>query len=84
MALRSGPACPQHCCKSTASPKFQSVAELKVWALQAGWDERRRAELQALLAPYVVLQSEERIGKQYAYARAESLSAVRPLDPADA
>lgn len=63
---------------------FQSIAELEVWALRAGWGERRRAQFQAFLAPYVVIPPDQRITGQYAYARAESLNAGRPIDPADA
>ena len=62
----------------------QSLAELEVWALRANWGARRKAELHAFLAAYVLIYPDERIVTQYAFARYESLKVGITIDPADA
>lgn len=63
---------------------FHSVAELEVWALRAGWGERRRAEFQAFLALYTVIPHDPLISHHYAQVRAQCLNVGRSIDPADA
>jgi tRNA(fMet)-specific endonuclease VapC len=63
---------------------FMTVAELDWWARARGWGERRRAELEAYLQRYTVIDSDRALCRQWAEVRHQARQAGRAIAPADA
>lgn len=67
-----------------AAVSFMTVAELRLLPLQNDWGERRRAELEAHLARYAVLESDDDLCRWWARVRDEAFRRARPISPSDA
>lgn len=63
---------------------FMSLAELRRWAMERSWGERRRQELEDYLARYLVVHSEDRICNHWAEATTTAQLKGRPIAAADA
>ena len=63
---------------------IQALAELRVWALRAGWGERKMAALLGFLNAYALVYPDKAMIEWYAYARFHSLGVGINIDPADA
>ncbi|RJF72744.1 type II toxin-antitoxin system VapC family toxin [Deinococcus cavernae] len=63
---------------------FQVVAELEEWMLNDRWSEPRRERLRNYLHQYVVIESDERMGRIWGAVRHACQKAGRRIDPADA
>jgi tRNA(fMet)-specific endonuclease VapC len=63
---------------------FMTVAELYRWAVERGWDERRRAKLEERLKDYVIYSVDRPLCRQWATITAEASSNGTPIDSKDA
>ena len=63
---------------------FQSVAELRLWALIKGWGDARRQSLDAALAQYVVLPYDNAMAHAWASLKAHRRRLGRPIETGDA
>lgn len=63
---------------------FMTVAEMRQGALDANWGARKCAVLEAYLADFSVLHSDNLLCSTWAAVRNESLSKGRPISSADA
>lgn len=63
---------------------FMTIAELDQWANLHHWGERKRAELEAFLRPYTVIESDRELCRQWAAIRAEVQSNGYHIETADA
>ena len=62
---------------------FMSLAELRRWALERGWGESRRQELEDYLTRYLVLHSDDLMCDRWAQAMISARLLGRPIGPAD-
>lgn len=62
---------------------FTSVGEAHYGAFKRGWGERRRAELEAALRPYLVLPYHRDLAMTWARLRAETEARGRPVGAND-
>jgi predicted nucleic acid-binding protein len=63
---------------------FMSLAELRRWALERNWSERRRRELEDYLARYLVIHSEDQICARWAEATKSARLNGLPIAASDA
>ncbi|HEV2762010.1 MAG TPA: PIN domain-containing protein [Pyrinomonadaceae bacterium] len=63
---------------------FQTLAELELWALSAGWGDRRKQELEQHLRRYIVQDSSPDICRRWAEVQASARRRGRPVAAADA
>lgn len=63
---------------------FMSLAELRRWALERNWGERRHQELEEYLARYLVVHSENQICARWAEATTTARSKGRSIAASDA
>lgn len=63
---------------------FQTVAELRLWALVRRWGAARQAGLDALLRRFVVLPYDAAMADQWAHVTAHCRSVGKPIDCGDA
>src|SRR5215469_8314602 len=63
---------------------FMTLAEMRQGALDANWGERKWHLLEAYLADFSVLNSDDRLCSTWARVRNESLRKGRPISSADA
>ena len=63
---------------------FQTLAELRDWALKSGWGARRKQSLRDFLRPIVVIHSDERICTLWAEVTQAARTSGRPIGTADA
>ena len=63
---------------------FQSVAELRLWALVRRWGQTRRQSLSASLARCVVLPVDDRLSQLWAEITAHRRALGRPIECGDA
>jgi tRNA(fMet)-specific endonuclease VapC len=61
-----------------------SLAELRRWALERNWGEKRRQELEAYLTRYLILHSDDLMCDRWARAINSARLHGRPITPADA
>ena len=63
---------------------FQTIAELRLWALVRRWGPSRQAELNAVLQRFVVLPYDCPIAEHWAQLTAHRRQLGRPIDCGDA
>ncbi|MDQ3803374.1 MAG: type II toxin-antitoxin system VapC family toxin [Acidobacteriota bacterium] len=63
---------------------FQTLAELELWALAAGWGESRRQRLARYLRRYLVEDSSPALCRRWAEALDDARRRGRPIAAADA
>jgi tRNA(fMet)-specific endonuclease VapC len=63
---------------------FQSVAELRLWALVRRWGEPRRRSLESAFARYTVLPYDDRMSQHWAELTAHRRRIGRPIETGDA
>jgi tRNA(fMet)-specific endonuclease VapC len=63
---------------------FQSVAELRLWALIRRWGDTRRRSLDAALARYTVLPYDDAMAHAWAHLTAHRRRLGRPIETGDA
>lgn len=63
---------------------FQSLAELRRWALERRWGEERRAKLDAFVKRFVVVGPSEDTCERWAAIMANAKSRGRPMSAQDA
>ena len=63
---------------------FMSLGELRRWALERSWGERRRQELEDYLTRYLILHSDDQMCDRWAAAMHSSRKRGQPVAPADA
>jgi len=63
---------------------FQTVAELRLWALVRRWGSSRRSAFDLLLEQYVVLPYDSSMAEYWATVTAHRRSIGRPIDCGDA
>jgi tRNA(fMet)-specific endonuclease VapC len=63
---------------------FQTQAELRRWALAAGWGQRRREDLESRLEKYVVEYSTDVLSWRWAEVMESGRRNGRPISAADA
>ncbi len=63
---------------------FQTLAEMELWALAAGWDARRRQQLARYLRRYIVLDSSPALCRRWAEVLDDARRRGRPIATADA
>jgi predicted nucleic acid-binding protein len=63
---------------------FQTVAELRLWALIRRWGQRRRAQLDALLQRFVVLRYDAQMAQHWAEVAEHRRRLGRPIECGDA
>jgi predicted nucleic acid-binding protein len=63
---------------------FQSVAEIRLWAVLRGWGAARQAVVDALLRQIIVLPYDALMAEQWARVTAQRRRAGRPIDCGDA
>ncbi len=63
---------------------FQSVAELRAWAILRNWGRRRRERLDKVLGKYVVLPYDSRMADRWAEVTAHCRRAGRQVSCGDA
>jgi len=63
---------------------FQTVAELRLWALVRNWAPERRAGLDSLLRHFVVLPYDSAMAQKWAEITAHRRGIGRPIDCGDA
>lgn len=63
---------------------FQTVAELRLWALVRRWGQSRQAQLDALLQGFVVLRYDLPMAQQWAQVTAHRRHLGRPIECGDA
>jgi predicted nucleic acid-binding protein len=63
---------------------FMTMAELDLWAKAHNWGERRRAELDAFLQPYTVIESDRELCRQWAALKHQVQRSGYHIETADA
>jgi predicted nucleic acid-binding protein len=63
---------------------FQTLAELELWALSAGWGVRRKQQLEQYLRRYIVQDSSPALGRRWAEVVDGARRRGRPVAAADA
>lgn len=63
---------------------FQTVAELRLWALVRRWGQSRQAQLDALLQRFVVLRYDSPMAQHWAQVTAHRRHLGRPIKCGDA
>jgi tRNA(fMet)-specific endonuclease VapC len=63
---------------------FQTLAELELWALSAGWGARRKQQLQQHLRRYIVQDSSPALCRRWAEIIDDGRRRGRPVATADA
>lgn len=63
---------------------FQTLAELELWALSAGWGARRKQQLEHYLRRYIVQDSSPALGRRWAEVVDGARRCDRPVATADA
>jgi predicted nucleic acid-binding protein len=63
---------------------FQSVAELRLWALLRNWGERRRTNLEISIARCLILPFDDGISRRWAEVNSHRLRVGRPIQCGDA
>jgi tRNA(fMet)-specific endonuclease VapC len=63
---------------------FQSVAELRLWAIVRQWGQKRRLSLDSSLARCVVLPYDDAMSRRWAEVTAHRQGVGRPIDCGDA
>ena len=58
---------------------FMSLAELRRWALERNWGEKRRKELEEYLARYLILHSDDQMCDRWAQAINSARLSGRPI-----
>ena len=63
---------------------FQTLAELELWALAAGWGDRRQQQLEHYLRRYIVQDSSPPLCRRWAEIQDDGRRRGRPVATADA
>ena len=63
---------------------FQTVAELRLWALRGNWGQKRRDKLEDLIATFDVVRSTDELTDHWATIMDEARKAGRRLEAGDA
>ena len=63
---------------------FQTLAELELWALSAGWGTRRKRQLEQYLRRYLVQDSSPALCRRWAEVLDDARRRGRPIATADA
>lgn len=63
---------------------FQTLAELELWALSAGWGARRKQQLEQHLRRYIVQDSSPALCRRWAEVMDDGRRRGRPVATADA
>jgi tRNA(fMet)-specific endonuclease VapC len=63
---------------------FQTLAELELWALSAGWGSRRKQQLEHHLRRYIVQDSSPALCRRWAEIQDDGRRRGRPVATADA
>lgn len=63
---------------------FQTLAELELWALSAGWGARRQQQLEQYLRRYLVQDSSPTLCRRWAEVQDDARRRGRPVATADA
>jgi len=63
---------------------FMTIAELDRWADAHNWGERRRAELEAFLEPYTIIESNRELCRQWAAIKVQIERSGQHIETADA
>lgn len=63
---------------------FMTIAELDQWVDVHRWSEHKRAELEAFLRPYTVIESDRELCRQWATIRTQVRRSSYQIETADA
>jgi tRNA(fMet)-specific endonuclease VapC len=63
---------------------FQTLAELELWVLSAGWGARRKQQLEQYLRRYIVQDSSPALSRRWAEIQDDGRRRGRPVATADA
>ena len=74
----------QHLAGHMLTISFQTLAELELWALSAGWGIRRKQQLEQYLRRYLVQDSSPALCRRWAEIQDDARRRGRPVAVADA
>jgi tRNA(fMet)-specific endonuclease VapC len=73
-----------HVAGQTLVISFMTVAELRLWPLRNNWGEDRRRELEAHMAQFTVIESDDELCLWWAQVRDRAYQLGRPIQASDA